>query len=77
MQANPDIEDFSDGKGNHAYRELLAQLLAETRRFAGEVLLVHGDSHVHRIDSPCAIRPAAPWATSPASKPSARPSWAG
>lgn len=52
MQANPDIEDFGDGKGNHAYRELLTQLLAETRRFAGQVLLVHGDSHVHRIDTP-------------------------
>jgi len=52
MQANPDIEDFGDSKGNHAYRELLTQLLAETRRFAGQVLLVHGDSHVHRIDKP-------------------------
>lgn len=52
MQANPDIEDFADGKGNPAYRELLNQVLAETRRFAGQVLLVHGDSHVHRIDKP-------------------------
>ncbi|MDD2991561.1 MAG: metallophosphoesterase family protein [Zoogloea sp.] len=52
MQANPDIEDFAEGKGNHAYRELLTQLLAETRSFPGQVLLVHGDSHVHRIDTP-------------------------
>ncbi len=52
MQANPDIEDFGDGKGRIAYRELLTQLLAETRRFSGQVLLVHGDSHVHRIDTP-------------------------
>ena len=52
MQANPDIEDFGDGKGRIAYRGLLTQLLAETRRFSGQVLLVHGDSHVHRIDTP-------------------------
>lgn len=52
MQANPDIEDFSKGKPNKGYRALLEQLLAETRHFAGEVLLVHGDTHFHRIDKP-------------------------
>jgi hypothetical protein len=78
QQANPDLEDFSAGRGGRAYRELLGQLLAESKAFAGEVLLVHGDSHVHRFDQPLRdpasgrCRP-----TSPASKPGARPSWAG
>lgn len=52
MQANPDIEDFSQGKPNKGYRALLEQLLAETKGFAGEVVLVHGDTHFHRIDKP-------------------------
>ena len=52
QQANPDLEDFSAGRGGRAYRELLGQLLAESKAFAGEVLLVHGDSHVHRFDQP-------------------------
>jgi hypothetical protein len=34
------------------YRDVLEQVLAETKGFAGEVLLVHGDSHIHRIDQP-------------------------
>lgn len=52
MQANPDIEDFGAGRGTPGYRDLMAQLLAETRSFAGQVLLVHGDTHSHRIDKP-------------------------
>lgn len=52
MQANPDIEDFSQGKPNKGYRALLEQILAETKRFAGEVVLVHGDTHFQRIDQP-------------------------
>jgi hypothetical protein len=52
MQANPDIEDFSAGRPRRGYYELLTQLLAETKRFDGQVLLVHGDSHVHRVDTP-------------------------
>jgi len=52
LQANLDIEDFSAGQPNRRYRGVLEQVLAETRKFAGEVLLVHGDSHFHRIDQP-------------------------
>ena len=52
MQANPDIEDFSAGRRARGYQEVMTQLLTETRRFAGQVLLVHGDSHLHRIDQP-------------------------
>lgn len=54
QHGNPDLEDFSAGRPNRAYRELLLQLVAEARGFAGEVLLVHGDSHVHRVDQPLA-----------------------
>lgn len=52
MQGNPDIEDFGDDRGQPGYQELLTQLLTETRRFPGQVLLVHGDTHVHRMDRP-------------------------
>ena len=52
LQANPDLEAFSAGRASRGYRELLGQLLAESKGFAGEVLLVHGDSHVHRFDQP-------------------------
>jgi hypothetical protein len=52
LQANLDIEDFSTGQPNRRYRDVLEQVLAETKGFAGEVLLVHGDSHIHRIDQP-------------------------
>ena len=52
LQANPDLEAFSAGRASRGYRELLGQLLAESKAFAGEVLLVHGDSHVHRFDQP-------------------------
>ena len=34
------------------YRELLASLARESREFRGEVLLVHGDTHRHRVDRP-------------------------
>lgn len=54
LQGNPDLEDFSAGRPNRGYRQLLEQLLAETRNFAGEVLFVHGDTHVHRINQPLA-----------------------
>jgi len=34
------------------YRELIAALAREAREFRGEVLLVHGDTHRHRVDKP-------------------------
>lgn len=52
QQGNPDLEDFSAGRPSRGYRALLEQLLVEMRTFSGEVVLVHGDSHVHRIDHP-------------------------
>jgi hypothetical protein len=40
--------------GSSAYAEILKTLADESRRYAGEVLLVHGDTHVYRFDKPLA-----------------------
>jgi hypothetical protein len=52
IQANPDIEDFNQGKGHVAYREFLTQLRDETLRLGKPVVLVHGDSHRQQINQP-------------------------
>jgi len=52
LQANPWASPSSHYFG---YRELLAGLDAETRAFRGEVLLVHGDTHRHRVDRPAML----------------------
>ena len=52
IQANPGLEAFSAGQVRPGYREFLRQLQAETQAFAGQVVLVHGDTHWHRIDQP-------------------------
>jgi hypothetical protein len=49
MQANPWVSPSSRYFG---FRELLAQLARESSRFDGPVVLVHGDTHRHRIDHP-------------------------
>jgi hypothetical protein len=49
MQANPWVSPTGRYFG---FRELLADLAKETLRFEGEVLLVHGDTHRFRVDSP-------------------------
>jgi hypothetical protein len=49
MQANPWVSPTSRYFG---FRELLATLAKETLGFDGEVLLVHGDTHRYRVDSP-------------------------
>lgn len=38
--------------GNSAYAEILSALAAEARRFAGQVLVIHGDTHWFRYDQP-------------------------
>ena len=49
MHANP----WSlPGQPRRGFGELLATLTAETRKFGGEVLLVHGDTHQYRVDRP-------------------------
>ena len=42
--------------GNAAYRELLDPLAEEAQAYAGEVLVVHGDTHWFRFDRPLVDR---------------------
>lgn len=52
IQANPGFEAANDNTPKLAYRDFLNQLHEETQAFAGQVVLVHGDSHKHKIDQP-------------------------
>lgn len=52
MQANPGFKHFASGVGQRAFRLLLETVREETMNFRGQVLLVHGDTHWHRIDHP-------------------------
>lgn len=50
--ANPGFEAWNEGKTSVAYGDFLEQLRDEVQRFAGQVVLVHGDTHKQRIDQP-------------------------
>lgn len=52
IQGNPAFEEANAGRPSPGYRDFLVQLREETRTFAGQVVLVHGDTHSHRIDQP-------------------------
>jgi hypothetical protein len=52
MQANPGLKHFAAGLTHSGFRELLETLRQETITFAGQVLLVHGDTHWQRVDQP-------------------------
>lgn len=52
LHGDPGLEHFANGFGHAAYRSLIEALRAETLAFAGEVLLLHGDSHFQRVDHP-------------------------
>lgn len=53
IQANPDLESAKRrGDRPNGYQAFLDQLRSETQAFAGQVVLVHGDTHFHRIDRP-------------------------
>ena len=52
MQGNPAIEHYVAGFAHAGYRELLERIHRRTRDFAGQVLLVHGDTHWQRVDRP-------------------------
>lgn len=52
MQGNPGFKHYAAGLGHSGYRDLLDALLQETHQFSGQVLLIHGDTHWHRIDQP-------------------------
>lgn len=52
IQANPEFEAAAEGKPTPGYRDFIDQLRSETQAFAGQVVLVHGDSHHHQINQP-------------------------
>ena len=52
IQANPDFEAAAAGKAHPGYKDFLNQLRKETQAFAGQVVLVHGDSHQQQINQP-------------------------
>lgn len=52
IQANPEFEDAIAGKIHPGYQDFLTQLGEETQAFAGQVVLVHGDSHRQQINQP-------------------------
>ncbi len=52
IQANPDFEAAAAGKAHPGYKDFLNQLQKETLTFAGQVVLVHGDSHQQQVNQP-------------------------
>lgn len=52
IQANPEFEAASAGHPKAGYRDFIDQLREETQAFAGQVVLVHGDSHHEQINQP-------------------------
>jgi len=52
IQGNPEFEAASAGHPKPGYRDFINQLREETQSFAGQVVLVHGDSHHMHIDQP-------------------------
>ncbi len=52
VQGNPEFEAARTGQPRPGYREFIEQLRAETEAYAGQVVLVHGDSHQQQINQP-------------------------
>ena len=59
MQADPGFDlpeteavDESRAPGVSGYRNFIKALVAETEKFSGQVLLVHGDTHYFKVDKP-------------------------
>lgn len=52
IQADLELRAASAGHAPPGYKELIGQLQEETVNFAGQVVLVHGDTHRFRIDQP-------------------------
>jgi len=52
FQADPDFHYFAKGFPYRGYRDFLERLRSETMTFPGEVVVVHGDTHMSRIDQP-------------------------
>jgi hypothetical protein len=52
IQANPEFEDINKGKRQPGYEAFVTQLREEAQAFAGQVVLVHGDSHSQQVNQP-------------------------
>lgn len=52
IQANPELEAAAAGRVRPGYRDLIEQLRQETQAYAGQVVLVHGDTHSYQINQP-------------------------
>ncbi len=52
FQANPGFANHSRGLPHRAFHDLLDELQREVANFAGQVVVVHGDTHISRIDQP-------------------------
>lgn len=52
IQANPEFEAVNAGRNNPGYQEFMEQLRSETLAYAGQVVLVHGDTHRFQINQP-------------------------
>ena len=52
FQANPGFTHQAQGLRHSAYGDFLGMLREETLSFPGQVVAVHGDTHISRIDKP-------------------------
>jgi len=59
FQADPGFDlpetedkDESQAPGVSGYRNFMSNVVTETEQFAGQVLLVHGDTHFFKVDKP-------------------------
>ena len=52
FQADPGFKQFAQSLPHRGFREFLETVRRETLNFPCQVVLVHGDTHISRIDSP-------------------------
>lgn len=52
FQANPNFSSYGKGTPLSGYSEFLQKLQSEALHFPGQVVVVHGDTHTHRVDHP-------------------------
>ncbi|MDE2441476.1 MAG: hypothetical protein KGP14_10655 [Betaproteobacteria bacterium] len=52
FQADPSFKRYAQGFPHRGFRALLDTLREETISFPGQVVAVHGDTHISRIDQP-------------------------
>ncbi len=52
----PETEEVDESRlpGRDGYGQFLDKLIEETKAFAGQVVIVHGDTHFFKIDKPLA-----------------------